>query len=53
MNDYETIYLGFPTWWYQPPMVIHTFLLNINFLDKRLYRSLPVLVVQLRQVPKY
>ncbi|SPX67766.1 twin-arginine translocation pathway signal [Lactiplantibacillus plantarum subsp. plantarum] len=53
LNDYETIYLGFPTWWYQPPMVIHTFLLNINFLDKRLYRSLPVLVVQLRQVPKY
>lgn len=31
LNDYETIYLGFPTWWYQPPMVIHTFFAEYQF----------------------
>lgn len=25
LADYDLIYLGFPTWWYQPPMVIEAF----------------------------
>lgn len=25
LNDYQTIYLGFPIWYQQPPMIIHSF----------------------------
>ena len=26
LSQYDDIYIGFPTWWNQPPMLIHTFL---------------------------
>lgn len=32
LSQYDDIYLGFPTWWNQPPMLIHTFLAQ-NDLD--------------------
>ncbi|MFD1418666.1 flavodoxin [Companilactobacillus keshanensis] len=25
LTDYQTIYLGFPIWYQQPPMIVHTF----------------------------
>ena len=25
LKKYKVIYLGFPTWWHQPPRIIHTF----------------------------
>ena len=26
MSDYDTIYLGFPIWWYVAPTIVNTFL---------------------------
>lgn len=34
--DYETIYLGFPIWWYVAPTIINTFLEGINTDGKRI-----------------
>lgn len=28
LNDYDTIFLGYPIWWHDAPMVIYTFLEN-------------------------
>lgn len=33
-KKYKTIYLGFPTWWQQPPMIIHTFFNQYSFRGK-------------------
>lgn len=33
-NKYKTIYLGFPTWWMQPPIIIHTLFDNYSFRGK-------------------
>lgn len=33
-NKYKTIYLGFPTWWQQPPMIIHSFFDQYSFRGK-------------------
>ncbi len=33
-NKYKTIYLGFPTWWMQPPMIIHTLFDTYSFKGK-------------------
>ena len=33
-NQYSTIYVGFPTWWQQPPMIIHTLFDQYNFQGK-------------------
>lgn len=32
--DYDTIFLGFPIWWYTAPMIIHTFLEAYDFSGK-------------------
>lgn len=36
MDDYDTIFLGFPNWWYDMPMAIYSFLEEYNFSGKRL-----------------
>lgn len=33
---YETIYLGFPVWWYDAPNVIYTFLDSYDFSGKKI-----------------
>ena len=34
--DYDTIYLGFPIWWYVAPTVVHTFLESCDFSGKNI-----------------
>ncbi|WP_019206507.1 flavodoxin [Limosilactobacillus ingluviei] len=31
---YQTIWVGFPTWWHQPPMLIHTFFQDYDLRGK-------------------
>lgn len=34
IEDYDTIYLGFPIWWYIAPTVVNTFLESYDFAGK-------------------
>lgn len=34
MNDYHTVFVGFPVWWYAAPSIINTFLESYDFADK-------------------
>ena len=34
MANYDTIYFGFPVWWYDLPMPMWTFLESYNFKGK-------------------
>lgn len=34
IEDYDTIFLGFPIWWYTAPTIINTFLESYDFSDK-------------------
>lgn len=34
LNQYSTVMVGFPTWWQQPPMVIHSLFDAYNFQGK-------------------
>ena len=34
MNDYDTIYIGYPIWWHQEPMAIRSFLEEYDFSGK-------------------
>lgn len=34
MNDYDTVFVGFPTWWYVAPTIINTFLESYDLTDK-------------------
>lgn len=36
IEDYDTIYLGFPIWWYVAPTIINTFLESYDFSGKRI-----------------
>ena len=36
VSDYDTIYLGFPIWWYVAPTVINTFLEAYDFTGKKI-----------------
>lgn len=36
VNEYYTIFLGFPIWWYIAPTIINTFLEKHNFSSKRI-----------------
>ena len=36
MSDYDTVYLGFPIWWYVAPTVINTFLEAHDFTGKKI-----------------
>ena len=35
IEKYDTIYLGFPIWWYVAPTIINTFLENYDFSNKK------------------
>lgn len=34
MNDYDTVFVGFPIWWYVAPTIINTFLESYDFSGK-------------------
>lgn len=36
MADYDTVFLGFPIWWYVAPHIVHTFLENCDLFGKTL-----------------
>ena len=33
---YDTIYVGFPIWWYTAPTIVNTFLETYNFKNKKI-----------------
>lgn len=35
VDKYDTIYLGFPIWWYTAPRIINTFLESYDFSNKK------------------
>ena len=37
MSDYQTIYVGFPIWWYTAPTIINTFFESYDFKGKTVY----------------
>ena len=36
MEQYDTIYVGFPIWWYVEPRIVDTFLESYNFSGKKM-----------------
>lgn len=36
MEQYETVFVGFPIWWYVAPKIINTFLECYDFTDKKI-----------------
>lgn len=34
LKDYDTVYLGYPTWYHQPPMIIHSFFDKFDLKNK-------------------
>jgi len=36
VEQYDTIFLGFPVWWYKAPTIINTFLESYDFTGKRI-----------------
>jgi len=34
MDEYDTIFVGFPIWWYVAPTIINTFLESYDFAGK-------------------
>ena len=36
VEQYDTIFLGFPIWWYRAPGIINTFLESYNFSGKKI-----------------
>ena len=36
VEQYDTIFLGFPVWWYRAPSIINTFLESYNFSGKKI-----------------
>ena len=37
MSDYQTVYVGFPIWWYTAPTIVNTFFESYDFKDKTVY----------------
>lgn len=37
INDYNTILIGFPVWWYTAPTIINTFIEENNLNNKNIY----------------
>ena len=37
LGDYDTIYLGFPIWWYKEPTIIDKFLEENDMIGKKIY----------------
>lgn len=36
-EDYDTIFIGYPTWWSDLPQILYTFLGNYDFKEKNIY----------------
>ena len=36
IKDYDTIFIGFPIWWYVAPTIINTFLESYDFFGKKI-----------------
>lgn len=36
MNEYDTVFVGFPIWWYVAPTIINTFLEQYNLAGKKI-----------------
>ena len=36
INDYDTVFVGFPVWWYIPPRIIQTFIEKHNLSGKKI-----------------
>lgn len=36
MEDYDTVLIGFPIWWYTAPRIIETFMESYDFSEKRI-----------------
>ena len=36
IEDYDTVFLGFPIWWYVAPTIINTFLEKYDFSNKKI-----------------
>ena len=36
LDEFDTIYLGFPIWWYQAPTIINTFLESYDLSNKKI-----------------
>jgi len=36
IDDYDTVFVGFPVWWYIPPRIIQTFIEKHNLNGKRI-----------------
>ena len=36
INDYDTVFVGFPVWWYIPPRIIQTFIEKHNLNGKKI-----------------
>ena len=36
LSEYDTIYLGFPIWWYVAPTIVNTYLESGDFLGKKI-----------------
>ena len=36
VEQYDTVFLGFPIWWYRAPSIINTFLESYNFAGKKI-----------------
>lgn len=36
INEYDTVYVGFPIWWYIAPTIINTFLESYDFSGKKI-----------------
>ncbi|WP_283680198.1 flavodoxin [Lentilactobacillus sp. Marseille-Q4993] len=36
LKEYDTIMIGYPTWWSQPPMVIHSLFEKFDFTGKKI-----------------
>lgn len=37
LDNYETVVIGFPVWWYTCPTIINTFIEENNFKNKKIY----------------
>ena len=42
MEQYDTIYVGFPIWWYVAPTIINTFLEQYELNGKKIIPKIPV-----------
>ena len=41
LNDYDTVFIGYPNWWYSVPMPVLTFIDENNLSDKNCFILLP------------